>query len=478
MKKNSTLHYQLALLIVFLQASLFSCNEEEVYHEVNETPSLTIERADNQEPDRITVRFIPNEFTESFCYALGTEADRESFENGTFVGIRTQQGNETFEFTFSYLKPNTTYVAYARAYDVKGKPSSFSSMKLNTYTDAIRVTPDFIGVNSAAFSVSVSSDYYKYSYAFGKSSDKEAFVNGTFSGIENVSERSMFTLNKFDLQPSTKYTFYLIAYDRGDNPSKLYEIPFETSSTTLAPAVTSFSVSTLNMLYRSFTISVSDQCSKGIVLIREVGDLDYTLNQIHNAWNGNIKNMMASWALLGAGNLIDQIFTTKSLAFDQQTTTLFFAENPYDRLFEVFILLYDKEGEPFAVERRSFKSPSFDSSAAASVVKIDRIVVEPQQATYHISWDRNTVAVALQSFEAEHYLTLSEEQIRSHLVEQVFEATDSGMTYSEATVITTYPPVNYTGKTIHLIIAGINKNGLDKGLGEYVMSSYVAGQTN
>lgn len=478
MKKSSTIYYPLALLIIFFQVSLSGCNEEEVYREADETPSLTIERADNVEYDRITVRFIPNEYTGLVSYALGTEDDRASFENGTFVGIRTQQGNDSFEFTFSYLKPNTTYVAYARAYDAKGKTSGFSSMKLKTYTDAIRISPNFIGVYSAAFDVSVSGDYYKYSYAFGKSSDKEAFANGTLTGIGSVLEKPNRTFNSFNLQPSTKYSFFFVAYDRGDNPTKVYEIPFETASTATGPAVSSFSVSAPSMLYRSFSINVNEPCSRAVVSIREKGGFDNYLTEMYNSWDGDVKKMMISWESLGAGVLVDAIFNTKTYSFTEQTTALFLDVNPYNRPYEVYILLYDKEGEPFAVEYRTFNSPSFDSSAAAAVVKIDKIVVEPQKATYYISWDKNTLAVALQTYEADYYLTLTEEEIYSFLAGQIYEATNSSMTYSEATVSTTYPPFDYTGKTIHLIVAGINKNGLDKGLGTYVMKSFVAGQTN
>lgn len=477
MKKHFILYTLPTWLIVLLLPFLAGCNEEMVYHDVaTDMPSLTIERADNQEHDRITVRFIPNEPTASFCYALGKEADRAEFENGSFPGIRIQQGNAPLEFTFANLQPSTTYVAYARAYDASDKPSSLSSMKMKTYTDEISITPDFVGVRSAAFRVNLSDDYYKYVYAFGKPTDKEAFINGTLDGMTEIVERKSFSFNNFNLQPTTRYSFFLLAYNRIENPTKVFEVPFETLSAELSPTVLSFSENSPNMLYRTVTINVSDQCSKAAVMISETGTYDPYL-QGYSSWNGRLKEMMTSWASNKVG-FINAIFNTSSFSLTEQTKQLFLTDpNPFDKPYEAFILLYDKDGDPLAVERYPFQSPPFDSSAPKAQVRIDKIEVEPESATYHISWDENTIAFMWKSFEMDYLNSLTEEQVYEMLSKQVYEAKNSDIRIHEATLSTNFPAFDYTGKTICLIVAGINKNGLINGLTPYVKSSYVAGKT-
>lgn len=476
MKRYTILYYPLVFLF-FLPVFLSGCDKEDIYHEVLGSASLTIERADNQEPNQITVRFIPNEHTISSMYALGTEDDRASFESGTFVGIRKQQGNSPFEFTYAHLDPNTTYVVYARAFDSDGKSSTLSSLKLKTYTDAIQIEPNFIGVRSAAFTVTTSGDYYRYVYAFGRPSDREAFTKGTLSGIKSMEEQPQYTLNNFDLQPEGEYAFFLQAYDRGGYPTKVYEVPFSTSSTALSPAISSFSVNTPNLLYRSFSVAINDKCSKATVLIGAEGEFDAYLHLSYGGWTGRIKDMIASWENLGIG-YVDAIFTARNNSLTQQTASLFLGTDPFDKPYEAYILLYDVYGEVYSVERFTFKSPSLDTSAAAAGVKIDRIVVEPTRASYHISWDDKTIGLAYQTYEAEYYATLSDEEIYTYLISQVIDATGArSQVISEETVSTSYPYTDYTGKTIYFIIAGINKNGLAGGLGAYVRSEFVAGKT-
>ena len=53
-------------------------------------PTVSIEFVGTPGVSDVTVKFVPTEETAKFNYAIGSEQDRENFENGDIVGMQTE----------------------------------------------------------------------------------------------------------------------------------------------------------------------------------------------------------------------------------------------------------------------------------------------------------------------------------------------------------------------------------------------------
>ena len=151
-------------------------------------PTVSIEFVGTPGVSDVTVKFVPTEETAKFNYAIGSEQDRENFENGDIVGMQTETSNQEITHTWKDLEAGEYYVVYAMAYDEDGAAGPVSAHGFKTASSDFVVETYYIGDNSAAFRITNTNDYYTYKYALGTAADKEAFLNDELASIKTQSE--------------------------------------------------------------------------------------------------------------------------------------------------------------------------------------------------------------------------------------------------------------------------------------------------
>lgn len=465
--KNRMIYCLAALLLGLMSVVAVGCTEEETYIEELTTASLSIERSKEQYSDQLTVTIKPNINTASFTYAIGTDADRESFENGSYKGIRKQLGNEELTYTFTYLEPNTVYTVFAQAFDKDDAAHSVATLKVTTYTDNFKVEVDYVGVKSAAISFDSSFDYYKYIYAVGKPGDKEAFINGTLEGIKEKVEYTHYTVNLFDLEPETDYVFYAMGYDRTDKPTKVFEFPVTTLSAELYPTMTfRYDDQTSNLLYSNYSLTFNEACSKVGVLVVERGS--YREQVIDVFWEGRLLEMLHVWA--GINNLDTQT-KNPNFSFQKSTVGLFRDDDdPFDKEYDVYGILYDQNGYPFAAERFEYKNQSYDANAEASVVDLEITDITSEGATYNFSTNSATFGFAFETFDADSYDMLVGEGIWGD--KEIKEYLKTNFYYGAGKQTFIEKSAEYGGQRLYVVIGGINTNGYINGMSDFVIKEY------
>ena len=168
------------LMVASLGLLLTACGETENGPvKVLGKPTVSIEFVGTPGVSDVTVKFVPTEETAKFNYAIGSEQDRENFENGDIVGMQTETSNQEITHTWNELEAGEYYVVYAMAYDEDGAAGPVSAHGFKTASSDFVVETYYIGDNSAAFRITNTNDYYTYKYALGTAADKEAFLNMT-----------------------------------------------------------------------------------------------------------------------------------------------------------------------------------------------------------------------------------------------------------------------------------------------------------
>lgn len=461
--KSNIIYYSVLTLLLAV-TSLTGCKEDVTYTEFLTTPSLKLEHAGDKEPDRFTVTITPNEYTKSYWYAIGTEADRESFENGTYVGLRKERGNGELSYTFTYLKPNSAYTVFALPFDGNDQPGTLSMITVKTDTDAFAVEMARVMAKSATITFSSTGDYHSYLYAVGKPEDKEAFENGTLSGIVRREEYTSYSATVFNLEPDTEYVFYGMGYDRLDQPTKVFEYPFRTLSADNYPVVTNQQVAISDLLFSNYQIEVNEHCSRVGLMIDRQGVRD---ELIHTFWGGRVLDQMDRWAQVGNLRIVGK---GPVVNLEMQTTDLFLDKNPFDQYYDVYAVLYDKNNEPFSVEYFQYKTPSYDATAQPAVVETTVKDITVAGATYEFAPSENTMGFVFETFAADWYDasiangSLTMEKVMEYLQMHFFYGNRPSF-YIETTA-------DHPGQRLYLIVGAINKNGFVNGMSELTVIEY------
>ena len=111
-------------------------------------PTVSIEFVGTPGVSDVTVKFVPTEETAKFNYAIGSEQDRENFENGDIVGMQTETSNQEITHTWKDLEAGEYYVVYAMAYDEDGAAGPVSAHGFKTASSDFVVETYYIGDNS------------------------------------------------------------------------------------------------------------------------------------------------------------------------------------------------------------------------------------------------------------------------------------------------------------------------------------------
>ena len=116
------------LMVASLGLLLTACGETENGPvKVLGEPTVSIEFVGTPGVSDVTVKFVPTEETAKFNYAIGSEQDRENFENGDIVGMQTETSNQEITHTWNELEAGEYYVVYAMAYDEDGAAGPVSA---------------------------------------------------------------------------------------------------------------------------------------------------------------------------------------------------------------------------------------------------------------------------------------------------------------------------------------------------------------
>ena len=95
--------------------------------EVVTEPTVAIEFIGTPGVSEVTVKFTPSANASKFDYAIGTEQDRDNFENGDIIGGLTEMSNEPVTHTWKDLQGGAYYVIYTMAYDAEGAAGPVSA---------------------------------------------------------------------------------------------------------------------------------------------------------------------------------------------------------------------------------------------------------------------------------------------------------------------------------------------------------------
>ena len=188
-----------------------------------------------------------------FEYALGTEADRTAFENGTLEGIMERR--DPFPFTVNYfdLSENTEYIFYTRAYlrteeatGVMSTPVStmakgsgpevtLSVDKQNLYIGTFRLTPN-AHCSKFAYVANIKGERDKYLYSQGTYNGNmldafNAYNTSAFWNPMLVSEvETTFEYSTPNLMFEEEHELFILLYNEAGEPVAVQKETIKTPS--------------------------------------------------------------------------------------------------------------------------------------------------------------------------------------------------------------------------------------------------------
>ena len=326
-------------------------------------PTVSIEFVGTPGVSDVTVKFVPTEETAKFNYAIGSEQDRENFENGDIVGMQTETSNQEITHTWKDLEAGEYYVVYAMAYDEDGAAGHVSAHGFKTESSAFVEETYYKGDNSAAFRITNTNDYYTYKYALGTAADKEAFLNDELASIKTQSEVFDWAENYFDLEPATEYVFYCVGQDRSGRDTQLFEIPFTTyaeGSDEIPNFV--YTEGAKDFYMQNYTVTPNALCKQLVLYQQTEGAADGTMFGVNN-WKGLTLDMFDAWKDINIGAVVAGTYITSAtneVLEAAATTTDLELENPLD----VYVIAYDEMYKPFLVKKYANSTPAFNANAA------------------------------------------------------------------------------------------------------------------
>ncbi|MEG0808281.1 MAG: hypothetical protein RR410_08020 [Alistipes sp.] len=338
------------------------------------------------------ILLTPNDLTDHFEYAIGTEADRAKFANGTLSTIQKQTGKEPKTVTFTGLQSDQIYTIFARAYTEGNIPGAIASYVPRLQCGDYGIEQRFVTDQSAGFSISCSPDFYRFRYALGTAADRAAFENGTMD-VQIFDERAVRDASFFNLTAGTEYIFFCQASHRSGKRSAVIETPVTTKKANEVPGGT-LTLNSINIFTGDYTFTPNELCGSAAVMICDK-DSKYEIINNEANWKGDILTMLSSW--LSAPNQFVAI-GTGVLNAKYQTPRL---ETNYD--IEAFVLLSDKAGKPYGVVHYDFKTPDVDPNAGIATGTVVVSDITTQGATYTFTANDKALGYMYETVEADWY---------------------------------------------------------------------------
>ena len=272
-------------------------------------------------------------------------------------------------------------------------------------------------------------------------------------------------VNYYEGVVSGDHVFYAIGYDRYGMESKLFEIPvtIPAEGSNEVPDV-EFETVSIDIYKGTFRFTPNDACGK---ITCSMGEIGYVSSMIASTgWKGDAVAMLDSWS----GSSSVNSFTSESgvLEFDNYTTGLMTGLG-----LELYVLTYDKDGNPAGVKEYMVSTPEEDPSLAkATITEIKVENITTAGATYTITPDENTFAIVYDTYVADYYdqLVNSSAYHEFFIHEELMSSSTAKFNYGNGEVI--YAEVQGLPYTEYLLcVAPMNGNGpVDAGWGELAVS--------
>lgn len=428
-----------------------------------DVPEIKITRLGSDDSTSVKVRFELSENTEWYAYAIGSDSDHDAFIEGSMSGIERGEGNEPAEILFTDLEPTSVYTVYAQAYSKSGEKSGLAMMSVATPDLAINIELQYVTSSSCGFKVEFDSEYYECKYYLGTEADKDAFMAGEMEDGRLTEVDGYGCVNYYEGVASGNHVFYAIGYDRYGMESKLFEIPVTIPSegSNEVPDV-EFVLESIDIYKGSYKFVPNEACGK---ITCSIGDVGYVSNMISSAgWKNDAVAMLDSWST--ASGVSSYTVESGDLEFDYYTDLM------TDLSLELYVLAYDKSGNPAGVRKYAVKTPAVDENlpeAGIESIKVENIT--SAGATYTIVPDENTFAIYYDTYDAEYYDMISgSSDYGEFFIHNEIVSGGGKFSYGNGQVI--YAELEGLPYTEYLLcVAPMNGNGpVDAGWGELAVS--------
>ena len=345
------------------------CTEqvEKIVYENPSLPTVSIEQVGQATDSGVTLRFIQSGKGAGFDYTVGQPADRVAFEDGSLASIVSISESGQKDIVVDGLTHASSYTVFARSFDEEGVAGPVAQIIFTTEEDILQTNPlvpelQYTTSSSVAITVDPADNYYKFEYALGTPSGKDAFENGSLAGIITQEQNSKFVIPFFGLEAGKDYVFYMRAYDRTGRVSKTIETAVATKAAGRVPEV-SMTTDYCDIYKGKYTFTPNSECGQFGVLICHNGGYDGIFYSKYN-YNGDILGRMIDY--MAAPSWSNPLKTAEGEPVSLEYIT---EEMELELGLEAWVMLYDKAGEPFGIQRIETRTPSFDASAGTAAIE-------------------------------------------------------------------------------------------------------------
>lgn len=322
-------------------------------------PVVRIERV-SSDTNSLTVKFVPDENTVFFDYAIGEKEDYRLFVDGSLENmVRIEDGAEQ-EVVFDNLLADNTYAVFARGYSGSGIAGSVAVLESITGDNHIRIRLQHLSDVSAGFKVEFYHKYPECVYYLGKESDRESFLAGDLiDGSLTEPMQDYECVNYFELEPSTDYVFFYTCYDRLGIAVN-GEIPITTYPSDGCP---NFSYEIDSDVYKSdLRLMPNGDVYKMVACFGPSDVADFALAN----WANDYAAMFDNWAMSKYNNTLTAI---------QEEMQLSLTTEPVIQDLALYVLMYDEKDNIQSVRHVVLRNHEYDENAgvAETEVSVDKI---------------------------------------------------------------------------------------------------------
>ncbi len=380
----------LLIASLFFAGLLVSC--ETLSEGTGIAPQIKIERVDAG-PDSIIIRFIPDENTAFFDYAIGSAEDLAYFTDGSLETIVRVDGGAETEVVFEDLVPDNSYVVFARAYSPSDDAGSVATLKAITDDNQIMIRLQYLSDVSAGFKLEFYHKYYECVWYLGKESDRDAFLAGELAdGSLTEPMQDYECVNYFELDPSTDYVFFYTCYDRLGIAVN-GEIPIKTYASDGCP---NFSYELDSDVYKSDLRLIPNGDVYKMVACFGTSDVaDFALAN----WAYDYVAMFDNWAMSKYNNTLTSV---------QSEMELNLTTEPLIQDLALYVLMYDEDDNIQSVRKVLMPNHEFDGNAGEAAATVEVSGITTGGAIYTYKSNENTLGIYYETLDGAWYDDLME----------------------------------------------------------------------
>lgn len=455
-----------AAMLVAMGSLFFSCDsdDEQPVEEPSAVATVSILRTGDVSDTSLSVTFQPSENTTKWVYALGEADQQDIFRNDAMDGMVTTEGNAILEKTFEGLQPSTTYTVYAKAYNEKGIVGGIAVLKFPTEA-TFDVEQEYLLSTSMGMKMKFNEKLYKCRYYLGTSDDKEAFLNDKLEDDVELSERTEYTANFFDLTPNSDYVFYAVAYDRSNAACAFIEMPVTTYGEGVVPSGVLTPGADNDPYKGTYTVNC-DNVGKMVGTICPKGGYETMINSdVH--WKGDIVAMLQSWENLPGQAVV--AVNGEPLVLSMDTPEL-----KTDVELEAFVLLYDTENKPVGVQHFDFINVAKKENVPLPKVTLTVDEITTTGGIYTITPDENTWGILFNTLDADWYDEVKNSSDWYELyIPELLLSNGQWWSYKPGEPFTYVENTGEPGKRYYAVACPMNVNGVG-GWGEITIVEYTS----